>query len=140
MIVNPPSAPTLEAEWQGVIRMRERIRHLVISTFISNKEESPAFGDIFYNLPLLLAFDVLEHTLLQWRGDEQFAGSGYQLSELLDSAKTSLPWIDWECLREAANRQNEIASSGKLFGDVQCLQDIGNIEAQLAAWRLIDAA
>ena len=137
MIANPTSLETLQTEWEGVVRMRDRIRHLVVSTFALNTLTSPVFGDILYDLPFLLAFDVLKQALLQARDDGQFTGSGNQLDDLMDSAKVSLPWLDWECLRDAVKRQSEVACDGKLYGNVQCLQDIPDIEAQLTAWGIL---
>jgi hypothetical protein len=140
MIANPTSLKTLQAEWDGVVRMRERMRNLVVSTFALNTLTSPAFGDILYNLPFLLAFDVLKQALLQAREEGHFTGTGYQLGDLMDIAKASLRWIDWECLRKGVTRQSQVAHDGKLYGDVQCLRDIAAIEAQLAAWGIIPAA
>jgi len=140
MIVNVNSLATLQAEWQGAIRMRERMQQLVISTFAFDPITSPAFGNILYNLPLLLAFDVLKHVLLQAMEDEQFKSSGQRLSDLMDSAQSSLPWINWRSLREAVKRRNEVAHDGKLVGDTQCLQDIADVEAQLIAWGVLSAA
>lgn len=137
MIVNVNSLPNLQAEWQGAIRMRERIQQLVISTFAFDPTTSPAFGNVLYNLPFLLAFDVLKHVLLEAKEDGQFTGSGHRLSELMDSAKSSLPWIDWRRLKEAVKRRNEAAHDGKLVGDAQCLQDIADIEVQLLAWGVL---
>jgi len=133
MIANPSSLVTLQAEWQGVVRMRDRMRHLVISTFAFDTLRSPAFGNILYNLPLLLAFGVLKQVLLQAREDGRFTSSLPQLEALMDSAKTSLLWKDWSCLRQGVKRRNEAVHNGKLFGDIQCLQDIADVEAQLLA-------
>lgn len=140
MIANLNSLATLQAEWQGMIQMRERIQQLVISTFAFDPIRSPAFGNILYNLPLLLAFDVLKHVLLEAREEGQFIVSGRRLGDLMDSAKISLPWIDWQGLREGVNRRNEVAHDGKLLGDQQCLQDIADVEAQLLAWGVITTA
>ena len=140
MIANPTSLETLQTEWEGVVRMRDRMRHLVVSTFALNTLTSPVFGDILYNLPFLLAFDVLKQALLQARDEGQLTGSGYQLDDLMDNAKVSLPWLDWECLRDAVKRQSEVARDGKLYGDLQCLQDIADIEAQLTAWGILSTA
>ena len=65
MIANPSSLATLQAEWQTVVQMRERMRALSASTFAFDASISPAFGDILYNLPFRLAFDVLKQVLLQ---------------------------------------------------------------------------
>ena len=97
----------------------------------------PAFGNVVYNLPFLLAFDVLKRALLRAKDEGCFTGSRRHLGGLMESAKTALPWNDWQGLREAVKRQSEVARIGKLLGDIQCLQDIANIEAQLVAWGVI---
>ena len=140
MIMNLNSVATLQAEWDGAVRMRDRVRHLVISTFAFDAKKSPAFGDLLYNLPFLLAFSVLKEVLLQAREEGRFTSSRPQLGDLIDSAKNSLPWIDWQCLREAVKRRNEVMQNGRLLGDVQCLQDIAEVEAQLIAWDVIASA
>ncbi len=104
MFANTNSLETLQAEWEGVVRMRERMNHLVISTFVYNPVASPAFGNILYNLPLLLAFDVLKQVLLVAREQGMMFISGRSLEDLIDSARTSLPWMDWQCVRDGVNR------------------------------------
>ena len=140
MIVNSNSVAALQAEWQGVVRMRERMDHLVHSMFAFDPITSPAFGNILYNLPLLLAFDVLKQVLLQARENELITSSPNQLADLLESANNSLPWIDWQHLCEGVQRRNEVAHDGKLLGDKQCLQDIAAIESQLVAWGVVTSA
>jgi hypothetical protein len=133
MIVNPSALSALQSEWQGVVRMRERVRHLVVSTFAFDSTQSPTFGDVLYNLPLVLAFDVLTQVLLHAKDEGRFTSSVNQLDDLMDSAKTAFSWIDWQHLRDGVTRRNEVAQSGKLFGDLQCLLYIARIEDQLAA-------
>ena len=140
MIENLNSLSTLQAKWHGVIRMRERMDQLVISTFAFDPITSPVFGNILYNLPLQLAFDVLRQALLQASTERQNIGCQAQLGDLMEDARYSLRWIDWQCLREGVQRGYELAYNGKLFGDVQCLQDITNIEAQLLAWGILTAS
>jgi hypothetical protein len=137
MIANPSSLAVLQAEWQVVIQMRERMQGLVASPFTFDASTSPAFGDIFYNLPFRLAFDVLKKVLLQAKDEGLIATSQQRLADLMDSAITSLPWNNWQGLREAVRRRNEVVHRGKLLGDEQCLQDIADVEAQLIAWRII---
>jgi hypothetical protein len=140
MIANPHSRAVLQAEWQGVVRMRERMDHLVVSTFAFDPITSPIFANIFYNLPLLLAVDVLKQVLLQMNKEEGVTTSSpRELDDLMETAKASIPWLDWPCLREAVRRRNQVTHDGKLFGDVQCQQDIADIKAQLIAWGVIPA-
>ena len=138
MIVNPNSLAALQDEWKGVVRMRERMKLLVVVTFASAAFTGPALGEVLYNLPLLLAFDVLKQVLIQAKEDGQFICPRNQLGNLMESAKVALPWIDWESLREGVRRRNEVAHDGKLFDSTQCLQDIANIEAQLISWGIIN--
>jgi hypothetical protein len=140
MIANPSSLAILQIEWQAVVHMRERMQNLVTSTFAFDASTSPAFGDILYNLPLRLAFDVLKKALLQAKEEGLIATSQQRLADLMDSASTSLAWNNWQGLREAVRRRNEVVHGGKLLGDEQCLQDIADVEAQLIAWRIIDSA
>jgi hypothetical protein len=137
MIVNPNSLTTLQTEWEVAIHMRERMQNLVASTSAFNASTSPAFGDILYNLPFRLAFDVLKNVLLHAKEEGLILTSQERLADLMDSAITSLPWNNWQGLREAVSRRNEVVHGGKLFGDEQCLQDIADIEAQLLAWGVI---
>jgi hypothetical protein len=137
MFANPGSLAVLQAEWQTVVEMRERIQNLIISTFAFNATVSPVFGDIFYNLPLRLAFDVLKKVLLQAKDEGLILASQQRLADLMDSAVTSLPWNNWQSLRNAVRRRNEVVYEGKHLGDEQCLQDIADVESQLIAWRII---
>src|ERR1051325_7749882 len=120
MISNPNSRATLQAEWQGVVRMRERITQLVFSTSAFNAKSSPSFGDILYNLPLHLAFEVLIQALLQAKDEGYFTNSQRQLADLMDSAKTAFEWIDWDFLWEGLKGNGEVAEGGQLFEDRQC--------------------
>jgi hypothetical protein len=140
MIANPISLATLQSEWEGAIHMRERMQNLVASTSAFNASTSPAFGDILYNLPFRLAFDVLKNVLIQAKEEGRIPTSQERLVDLMDSAITSLPWNNWQGLREAVSRRNEVVHGGKLLGDEQCLHDIADIEAQLIAWRIITSA
>ena len=137
MIANPSSLANLQAEWQAVVQMRERMEGLITSTFAFDASTSPAFGDVLYNLPFRLAFDVLKKALLQAKDEGLITTSQQRLADLMDSAITSLPWNNWQGLREAVRRRNEVVHGGKLLGDEQCLQDIADVESQLIAWRII---
>jgi len=139
MIVDPSSLATLQDEWQTVMQMRERMKELVISTLAVDASTSPAFGDVFYNLPFRLAFEVLKKVLLQAKGEGLIPASQQRLADLMDSATSSLPWNNWQSLRDAVKRRNEVVHEGKLLGDEQCLQGIDDVESQLIAWRIIDS-
>ena len=139
MIANPSSLTLLQAEWQTVRQMRERIKGLIITTFAVDAFSSAAFGDVLYNLPFRLAFEVLKKVLLQATAEGLISTSQQRLADLMDSATSSLPWNNWQSLRDAVKRRNEVVHEGKLLGDEQCLQAIDDVESQLIAWRIIDS-
>lgn len=137
MIMDLATLETLQIEWNGVHHMRERVRHLAIRAFAWDPMKSPVFGDVLYNLPLGMAYDVLKQVLLIAREERQFTSSKLRLGDLMDSAKSALSWIDWECLRDGVRLRDESRQVGKLFGDIECLQQIADIESQLVAWDII---
>jgi hypothetical protein len=139
MLANPSSLSGLQAEWQTVVQMRQRVQELVNATFAFEASTSPAFGDILYNLPFRLAFDVLKKVLLQARDEGLITTSQQRLADLVDNASDTLSWNNWQAIHEAVRRRNEVVHEGKLLGDEQCLQDIADIESQLIAWRIISS-
>ena len=139
MIVNTAAGAALSTEWTGAVRMLDRMKNLVVGSFVGHGMATPGIAMVIYNLPLLLAFDVLKQVLVQARDEKSFTCSGSRLGALMDSAKDSLPWIDWNGLREGVRRRNEVAHDGKLFVSAQAIQDFESVEAQLVAWGIIDA-
>jgi len=117
--------------------MRQRIRNLVVSTFAFDAIQSPTFGDVLYNLPLILAFNVLAQALLLAKDEGLISSSGTQLEDLMDGAKTAISWLDWHYLRDGIQLRNEVSQNSKLFGDLLCLRYIAHIEEQLIAWGII---
>jgi hypothetical protein len=109
----------------------------VVSTFTFDPSQSPTFGDVLYNLPLVLAFDVLTNVLLFAKDEGLFYSSGKELGDLLDGARTTLTWLDWQYLRDGVKSRKEVIQRAKLYGDLQCLLYIARIEGQLVAWGII---
>jgi hypothetical protein len=140
MIANLNSIAAVQFEWDGVLRMRERMDQLVISTFAFDPITSPLYANIFYNLPFQLALNVLQQVLLYAKDEGLIKTSQPELDRLMESAKPVFSWVDWQALHEAVERQKELTHQGRLFCDKQCLQDISAIETQLVAWGVIAAA
>jgi len=126
---------TLQSEWAGVIKMRDRMQKLTTFSFAAGVPSS-ATG-VVYNLPVLLAFDVLGHVLRAARGEGLFACKSNHPGPLMEYAKTAFLWLDWDELRAGVRRRNEIAHNGQLFDGARCLHDIENVEKQLMEWGLI---
>ena len=135
-MISPASAAMLHPEWAGVVQMRERMKTLAVVAFATGAINAVALREVLYNLPLLLAFDVLRQALALAKREGQFRSQRTGLGDLMDASQTSLAWIDWPTLRAGVRRRNEIAHDGKLFDSAQCLSDIDLVENQLKAWGL----
>ena len=138
MIFSSTTAAELSTEWSGVIRMRERMQKQVVGAFVGL--HGVGLSSILYNLPLLLAFDMLKTALERARAEKLFDCQGRHpgLSKLMECAKDKLDWIDWNSLQEGVRRRNAIAHDGELYDSEQCLQDIENVEAQLVSWGVVN--
>ena len=133
----PAAIASITVEWSGAERMLVRVRGLVGVSAGANPLVAGPLSRVVYNLPLLLAFQALGVALLAARDAGHFAcGSDYP-GPLMDAAKDALPWIDWQALRDGLRRRNRVAHDGELCAADQCIQDVGQVEAQLAAWGII---
>jgi len=139
MITNADTLIELQSEWDGVQRMIDRMKLLMTATFAGGAFTAPALSTVVYNLPLLLAFDVLKQVLTQFRNEGKFVCSGNQLGPFVDASKTLLPWLDWQAIREGVRRRNEVAHDGILLESTVCIAEILRIKQQLAAWHIIAA-
>ena len=144
MILRPSTVKEVKSAWDGVVRMRERMDHIQMMAFagglFGGGGAGNALRDVLYNLPLLLAFDVLKQALAAARDENLFnCAARASLGKLMKCGKDSLTWNDWKNLREGVRRRNAVAHDGELFGQKECQKDIASVEAQLIAWEIIDA-
>ena len=131
MKLSSTTVKELRSEWTGVVRQRERMKFAIMGIFAGG---SPGSGisaraafkvkDIVYNLPLLLAFDVLKQALDAARKEKLFACPGTTLGKLMWCGRDALTWIDWDALKKGVEHRNEVAHDGKIFGEEEYLQEI----------------
>ena len=139
MILSSTAVTRLKLEWAGVVKMRHQMKTLIFVAHAGGGLAGPPLRKVIFNLPLLLAFDVLREALRKAKREKLLVCERDTLGGLMECGKHSLPWIDWPTLREGVRRRNEVAHDGKLFEQTQCLQDIASVEAQLIEWKVIDA-
>jgi len=135
LLSDPGAIAELRDEWEGAGRMRARMMRHVRGAFA--RLPQPGLAHVVYNLPVLLAFDVLEQALAQIQRQTGFPSASGSLGHLMEGAKDAIPWIDYPALLAGKNRRNEIAHDGKLHTCEVCLADIENVEKQLHAWNIL---
>jgi hypothetical protein len=135
LITDVSALAALRSEWSAVIKVRERMNKL-LSGPVGSIADGALHG-VVYNLPHLLAFNVLERALRVLKKQRQLPGQSEQLGDLLDIFQGDPSWLEWSVLRDGERRRNAIAHAGELFSGVECLADIEAVEEQLRAWGIL---
>jgi hypothetical protein len=137
LITDARALATIRTEWAAVVKVREHMRKLMSGPVGSIADG--ALHSVVYNLPLLLAFNVLEKVLRALKRQRQIPGSSEQLGDLLDMFQGDPSWLEWSVLRDGERRRHAIGGSGELFSGVECLTDIEAVEEQLGAWEILES-
>jgi len=135
LITDVGALAAIGSEWSAAVTVRERMRNLMAGPVGSVADG--ALYSVVYNLPLLLAFNVLETVLQALKKQRQIPGHGERLGELMDTFQGDPSWLEWSVLRDGERRRHAIEHDGELFPGVDCLADIAAVEEQLAAWQLL---
>jgi hypothetical protein len=137
IITDATALSTVRSEWSAVVKVTERMRKLMAGPVGSIADG--ALHSVVYNLPLLLAFNVLEKVLRALKKQRQIPDSGEQLGDLMDIFQGDPSWLEWSVLRDGERRRNAITHAGELFSGVECLADIDAVEQQLGAWGILES-
>jgi hypothetical protein len=136
LISDAAALAALRSEWSAAVKVRERMNKLLGGPVGSVADG--ALHGVVYNLPLLLAFNVLERALRALKKQRQIPGQGEQLGDLLDLFQGDPSWLEWSVLRDGERRRQAIEHAGELFPSVECLADIEAVEEQLRAWGILE--
>ncbi len=137
---SPDCLHNLQEQWAGASKMRDRMKMLLAATFTGGAFTGPALGGIVYNLPLLLAYDVLGQVLRALRDQGEFECKSNFLGPLVEASKTRIPWIDWQKIRTGVDLRNAVAHDGALHEARVCWDAMEAVESQLFSWGIIPAA
>jgi hypothetical protein len=137
LITNATALAAIRSEWSAVLKVRERMNRLMAGPVGSVADG--ALHSVVYNLPLLLAFDVLGKVLRALKRQRQVPGERDQLGDLMDIFQGDPSWLEWSVLRDGVRRRNAIAYAGELFPGVECLADIEAVEEQLREWQILES-
>jgi hypothetical protein len=135
LITDVTTLSALRSEWAAVVKVREHMRRLMAGPVGSIADG--ALHSVVYNLPLFMAFNVLERALRALKKQRQIPGHSEQLGDLMDMFQGDPSWLEWSVLRDGERRRHAIAHAGELFSGVECLTDIEAVEEQLRAWGIV---
>lgn len=93
--------------------------------------------ETFYNLPLLLAYAVLDQVLNQLIAEGLFTCKGSHLAPKMSASVGHLPWKDFATVDAGRDRRNELAHDATLFDRATCLKFLDAIEAELRGWGIV---
>lgn len=94
------------------------------------------YPDEYYNLPLVLAYAVMEGCLNQMRDEGLFSCKDWKLGAKMEAAR-HLPWCDYKLIEAGRNARNDLAHRGLLVNKAECLRYVEAIEAELKTWSVL---
>src|SRR3984885_15899189 len=102
LISDAAALAALRSEWSAAVKVRERMNKLLGGPVGSVADG--ALHGVVYNLPLLLAFNVLERALRALKKQRQIPGHEHQLGELMDLFQGDPSWLGWSGFCDRARR------------------------------------
>ena len=137
MITDPKILASICSQWRIVKRFCESSHAQYLSPCGTYINETPP--ESFFNLPLILAFSVLDQVLkelIQQGRVPRPNGRGF-LGESMKSARSAITWQNYDCVKCGKDQRNAIAHEGKLLDREACLAFVNAIEIELCAWRVL---
>jgi hypothetical protein len=108
-------------------------QYLVGGVFVN---ETPP--EEFYNLPLILAFAVLDQVLTELIGQGTIPQPKRPLlGARMHASSTVLRWINYALVDSGKTARNNLAHEARLIGKLECLAFIEAIEVELKSWSIL---
>jgi hypothetical protein len=98
----------------------------------------PPAPDDFFNLPLVLAFSVLEQVLDQLKAQGDVPATRNMLGVKMEASKRAgIPWLDYPAVEAGRNDRNDLAHRGRLIDKARCIEHVAAIDDQLKQWGIV---
>jgi len=138
MIIDPAILLLIREQWAAVARLRQGSHRQAMIPGGPFFNETPP--ESFFNLPLILAFGVLDQVLdefIQQGFMQRPPGRRPMLGDKMKVAKTAVPWQNYPLVEAGKTDRNALAHEGRLLDRESCLRYIGAIESELRAWQVL---
>ena len=123
-------------DWRGVRKLcKASHRQWMVPGSGMINEQRPEDS---YNLPLVLAYGVLDHVLNELHDQRAFTCKRKKpgLGEKMGSSKL-LPWQNYDLVDNGRVARNDLAHQATLSNKADCLRFIDAIESELKAWGVV---
>lgn len=90
-----------------------------------------------YNLPLLLAYAVLDQVLNELIAQGAFSCNSWKLGEKMGASRPHLPWQDYSTVHLGKEARNRLAHDAILLPKPDCLRYIDALERELQHWGVL---
>lgn len=134
MINNQKTISEIARDWRVVRKLCE-VSHR--QYFALGGQISETRPEDSYNLPLVLAYAVLDRVLSEIRDQGTFTCNSWKLGAKIVASQNALPWQDYDLVDNGKRARNELAHQAKLSSKVDCLRFIDAVESELKAWGLV---
>jgi hypothetical protein len=135
MIRDPDVKAEIQQDWAGVRKLCEFVHRCYMMPGMGVINETRP--DDSYNIPLVLAYAVLDQVLNELIAQGDFKCKSFLLGEKMDASKGTLKWQDYQLVFNGKEARNDLAHKAMLVPKDNCLRFIDGIERELQAWGII---
>jgi hypothetical protein len=93
--------------------------------------------DDSYNLPLVLAYCVLDTCLDELVAQGVFSCATWKLKPKMEASRGPLTWKDYHLVDTGRDRRNDLAHRAKLETKADCLRYVQAVEDELKGWGIL---
>lgn len=130
MITNSTTETNIVDQWKAVRKLCTSSHRQYQTADVLINETPP---ESFYNLPLVLAYAVLDQVL------QDLGYNQRQLGDKMEKAEHELSWKNYHLVDCGRIERNRLAHSAKLIPRKECLKYIEAIEEELKGWDILSS-
>ena len=121
-------------QWSVIERQCQSSHRQWVSSGGVAIDETPP--DDYFNLPLVLAFSLLDEVLGSLANQGVFAlpRPNCMLGTKMTCSRSAISWRDYAALSSGKDARNALAHEGKMLPRAQCLTTIKAIGVELTSW------
>ncbi len=117
----------IQEHWEVINKLMSKISRKVPGYCETRTSDS-------YNLPLVLAFSLLDEVLSERQQSGDFPSTTNQIGARMFASKEILPWVDFCLVDEGRNARNDLAHKGQMVTEANCRIYVAAIEQELIVW------